>query len=164
MGSEARQRASSSSRAVPVGIASARSWAYSAIPTGTARLLELARCLASDPKLLLLDEPSSGLSEVETHALGELLRELADEGCAVLMVEHDMGLVMAVCHTIRVLDFGKVIATGSPAEVRGDPRVQQAYLGYSDDDTGEPEPTISMPAVPAVPAMSVGSVDEGATP
>jgi branched-chain amino acid transport system ATP-binding protein len=118
--------------------------------------LELARCLASDPKLLLLDEPSSGLSEVETHAFGELLRDLADEGRAILMVEHDMGLVMTVCHTIRVLDFGKVIADGTPAEVRGNPLVQHAYLGYSDEtdtetDTEtdiETDQTLVLPPVP----------------
>ena len=107
------------------------------IPTGTARLLELARCLASDPQLLLLDEPSSGLDETETDAFGELLVELAGEGCAVLMVEHDMDLVMGVCHEIHVLDFGEIIASGAPAEIRADPRVQRAYLGYSEheDDT-----------------------------
>lgn len=116
-----------------VGIAEYAYDRADSIPTGVARLLELARCLAADPKLLLLDEPSSGLSEIETHAFGELLRDLADEGRAVLMVEHDMGLVMTVCHTIRVLDFGKVIATGTPDEVRADPRVQQAYLGYSEE-------------------------------
>jgi branched-chain amino acid transport system ATP-binding protein len=128
-----------------VGIAEYAYDRADSVPTGVARLLELARCLAADPKLLLLDEPSSGLSEIETHAFGELLRDLADEGRAVLMVEHDMGLVMTVCHTIRVLDFGKVIATGTPEEIRADPRVQQAYLGYSD----EPDPTLTMPAVPA---------------
>ncbi len=131
-----------------VGIAEYSYDRADSIPTGVARLLELARCLAADPKLLLLDEPSSGLSEIETHAFGELLRDLAGDGCAVLMVEHDMGLVMAVCDTIRVLDFGKVIATGSPSEVRADPRVQQAYLGYSE----EPDPTLTMPAVSAAPA------------
>jgi branched-chain amino acid transport system ATP-binding protein len=138
-----------------VGIAEYAHDRADAIPTGTARLLELARCLASDPQLLLLDEPSSGLSEVETHAFGELLCDLAAEGRAVLMVEHDMGLVMTVCHTIRVLDFGKVIATGAPAEVRADPLVQQAYLGYSD----EPDPTLTMPTVSAVAAdPAVGGV------
>ena len=102
------------------------------IPTGTARLLELARCLACDPSLLLLDEPSSGLDEAETEAFGVLLARLAQEGRSVLMVEHDMDLVMAVCDMIHVLDFGQVIASGSPVEIRQDPRVQQAYLGYSD--------------------------------
>jgi branched-chain amino acid transport system ATP-binding protein len=104
------------------------------IPTGTARLLELARCLASDPRLLLLDEPSSGLDETETDAFGELLVELAGEGCAVLMVEHDMDLVMSVCNEIHVLDFGRIIASGTPAEIRADADVQRAYLGYSESD------------------------------
>lgn len=104
------------------------------IPTGTARLLELARCLACDPKLLLLDEPSSGLDETETDAFGELLRELAGEGAAILMVEHDMDLVMSVCDEIHVLDFGQIIASGNPSQIRADGRVQRAYLGYADED------------------------------
>ena len=80
------------------------------VPTGTARLLEVARALARDPRLLLLDEPSSGLDEAETEAFGGLLLELAAEGRTVLMVEHDMDLVMRVCHEIHVLDFGSIIA------------------------------------------------------
>ena len=102
------------------------------IPTGAARLLELARALACEPMLLLLDEPSSGLDESETEAFGELLLELACEGRGVLLVEHDMDLVMSVCHQVHVLDFGRIIASGSPATVRADSRVQEAYLGQSD--------------------------------
>ena len=117
-----------------VGIAAYADERADSIPTGTARLLELARCLAGDPKLLLLDEPSSGLDETETDAFGELLRDLAAEGRAILMVEHDMDLVMAVCDTIHVLDFGSIIASGDPAAIRRDPVVQKAYLGYSDED------------------------------
>ena len=116
------------------------------VPTGTARLLELARCLASEPTLLLLDEPSSGLDEAETDAFCELLAELATEGCAILMVEHDMDLVMAVCDDIHVLDFGAVIASGPPAAVRSDPAVQRAYLGYADDEPGD-ETGTELPAV-----------------
>ncbi len=101
------------------------------IPTGIARLLELARALACDPRLLLLDEPSSGLSTTETEDFGDLLEELADEGRAVLIVEHDMELIMRVCDHLHVLDFGQVIASGSPAEVRASDRVQAAYLGQS---------------------------------
>jgi branched-chain amino acid transport system ATP-binding protein len=116
-----------------VGIADSAHERADSIPTGTARLLELARCLATRPRLLLLDEPSSGLDEAETDAFGELLAGLAAEGRSVLMVEHDMDLVMAVCDEIHVLDFGKVIASGSPVEIRGDRRVQEAYLGYADE-------------------------------
>jgi len=119
-----------------VGIAAYADERADSVPTGTARLLELARCLAGDPRLLLLDEPSSGQDETETEAFGRLLRELAAEGRAILMVEHDMDLVMSVCDEIHVLDFGRVIASGTPAEVRGDPAVQQAYLGYSDATDG----------------------------
>jgi len=115
-----------------VGIAAYADERADSVPTGTARLLELARCLAADPQLLLLDEPSSGQDETETETFGALLRELAAEGRGILMVEHDMDLVMAVCDEIHVLDFGRVIASGAPVEVRSDPAVQQAYLGYSD--------------------------------
>ncbi len=118
------------------------------IPTGAARLLELARCLAGDPKLLLLDEPSSGLDESETDAFGELLTRLAAEGRGVLMVEHDMDLVMSVCDEIHVLDFGSVIASGSPAAIRGNRDVQRAYLGYAedtrDDDTRDDIPAVEL--------------------
>jgi branched-chain amino acid transport system ATP-binding protein len=103
------------------------------VPTGVARLLELARALACEPRLLLLDEPSSGLDEAETEAFGDLLKELATEGCTVLMVEHDMDLVMRVCDTIHVLDFGSIIAQGTPAEIRANTLVQKAYLGYADE-------------------------------
>jgi branched-chain amino acid transport system ATP-binding protein len=99
------------------------------VPTGIARLLELARGLASEPRLLLLDEPSSGLSTAETGSFGELLRELAGEGRAVLIVEHDIDLIMRVCDRVNVLNFGAVIASGTPADVRADAGVQQAYLG-----------------------------------
>lgn len=107
------------------------------VPTGTARLLEVARALACDPRLLLLDEPSSGLDEAETEAFGTLLLELAAEGRTILMVEHDMDLVMRVCHRIHVLDFGSIVAEGTPAQIRANPVVQKAYLGYSDEAEAE---------------------------
>ncbi|MBK9178621.1 MAG: ABC transporter ATP-binding protein [Acidimicrobiales bacterium] len=99
------------------------------LPTGLARLVEVARALASRPRVLLLDEPASGLSAAETGALTPLLRSLAADGLAVVLVEHDVGLVAEVCDVVHVLDAGRVLASGPPAEVRADPRVIAAYLG-----------------------------------
>jgi len=116
------------------------------LPTGQARLLELARALATRPRLILLDEPSSGLSDTESEELGDLLCQLAEAGMGVLLVEHDMGLVMRVCSTINVLDFGAVLMVGNPAEVRADERVRAAYLGSADDPE---EPGVGAPAAAA---------------
>ena len=112
-----------------VGIAHAAERKVELLPTGTARLVELARALAVAPKVLLLDEPSSGLDEVETDTLGELLLRLADRGLAILLVEHDMPFVMATCTHIDVLDFGRIIARGAPKEIQANALVQEAYLG-----------------------------------
>jgi branched-chain amino acid transport system ATP-binding protein len=107
------------------------------VPTGIARLTELARALACNPRLLLLDEPSSGLNEQETEDFANLVRSLAeDDGRSVLIVEHDVDLVLGLCSHIHVLDFGSIIASGPPDVVRSDPRVQEAYLG---EDTGAAE-------------------------
>jgi branched-chain amino acid transport system ATP-binding protein len=99
------------------------------LPTGTGRLVELARALATRPKVLLLDEPAAGQDTDETERFSEVLRDLANDGLAILLVEHDMELVMNVCHTVVVLDYGRIICTGTPAQVRADPEVQAAYLG-----------------------------------
>ncbi|MCZ7534993.1 MAG: ABC transporter ATP-binding protein [Acidimicrobiia bacterium] len=101
-----------------------------ALPTGTARLVELARALATAPRVLLLDEPSSGLDESESCALGDLLTDLvADDGLGILLVEHDMAVVMRVCSEIYVLDLGAVVAAGPPLTIQSDARVRAAYLG-----------------------------------
>jgi branched-chain amino acid transport system ATP-binding protein len=128
----AAQRAEADRLLEQVGIAEYADRRADAVPTGVARLLEVARSLATEPQLLLLDEPSSGLVESETERFGLLLRRLAEQGRAILMVEHDMDLVMNTCDYIYVLDFGTVISAGTPAEIRVDPRVQQAYLGTLD--------------------------------
>jgi len=99
------------------------------LPTGSARLVEIARALATGPQLLLLDEPASGLDESESDRLGTLLGELTAEGLGVLLVEHDMSLVMRVCDFIYVLDLGMIIAHGTPEYIQHDPQVLQAYLG-----------------------------------
>ncbi len=112
-----------------VGLSDVADVRADSLPTGQGRLVELARALAIRPRLLLLDEPASGQDEEETKAFAALLRSLAADGMAILLVEHDMELVMQVCSHIYVLDFGQLMAAGSPEEVRNDPNVQAAYLG-----------------------------------
>ena len=112
-----------------VGVAHLADEQAGSLPTGSARLVEVARALACEPKVLLLDEPASGLDETETRQLGVLLRRLAAEGHAGLLVEHDMSLVMDICDSVSVLDLGRVIASGTPTEVRTHPLVIEAYLG-----------------------------------
>ena len=99
------------------------------LPTGQARLVELGRVLATEPKVVLLDEPASGLDENETDRLAEVLVSLRDDGMAILLVEHDIDLVMQLSSIVHVLNLGDLIAVGTPEEVRDDLRVQEAYLG-----------------------------------
>ncbi len=127
-----------------VGLESVAEERVDKLPTGTQRLVELARALATKPRVVLLDEPSAGLNEDETKSLAAFLGELARTGLGVLLVEHDMGLVMAASDNIHVLDFGRIIAVGSPEQVQADPLVRAAYLGEGDEGDEVPSDQVAL--------------------
>jgi ABC-type branched-subunit amino acid transport system ATPase component len=127
---ETRRRARVDEVLEQCGLSSVRDESAGSLPIGLARMVEVARALIAEPKVLMLDEPSSGLDEAEADRLGERIESLRSAGdCAVVLVEHDVGFVMEQCDRIVVLDLGQVLATGTPEEIQQNAAVRAAYLG-----------------------------------
>jgi branched-chain amino acid transport system ATP-binding protein len=112
-----------------VGLADVAHLEAGTLPLGSQKMLEIARALATEPRLILLDEPAGGLNMRETEELGELIRRICDNGTTVMLVEHDMNLVMDISDRILVLHYGEHLATGTPGEIKDNPAVIEAYLG-----------------------------------
>jgi branched-chain amino acid transport system permease protein len=130
-GEERQSLAEAMRQLARIGLAERAHELAGSLPLGTQRTLEIARALAADPVLLVLDEPAAGLRRQEKRALGELLRTLRGEGVTILIVEHDMDFVMKLVDRLVVMNFGAKLVEGAPAAVRADARVQSAYLGVA---------------------------------
>ena len=128
---ERQGRATASELLTLVGIPHRADATARNLPYGDQRRVEIARALATNPKLLLLDEPAAGFNPREKRALSDLIRTVRDRGYSILLIEHDMGVVMNICDRISVLDFGRKIAEGTPREIQADERVINAYLGVA---------------------------------
>jgi branched-chain amino acid transport system ATP-binding protein len=130
---QARNRELAMAALERLGIASAAGLAPDQLPPGVLRLAEIARAIAGEPRVLLLDEPAAGLNSVETADLSDALKKLRSPDLVLVVVEHDMDLIMDVCDTIHVLDAGRLLASGTPSQIRANREVVRVYLGGGDE-------------------------------